>query len=283
MRITSPDLPTIDPDYPSTKGGLCRLYSDYETREWGGVIARITKGANYLDGDESVDLGEPVSVGYYSKYSLARDVQSISVTGYGQVNSPTQITSGKFWIRNRDIGIYSLASLEGESLSSSFVITYKQSRLPTTADVVIDVGVDFAPVVVMSGGYYYEGGIGDNQWEYSTGILTIHTTASSAIQLGQEIYVEGESSLIFGSPFSKIISFKADSQSAILGVDYMGSSYSLAVDVYNPKIGNFTFSDEGILNLYVPLGTSLPVVADNLSRKNYVISKSSLTYSRPTI
>ena len=57
-------------------------------------------------------------------------------------------------------------------------------------------------------------------------------------------------------------------------------SFTLAFDRYNPKSGDFTVSDDGYLNLYVPMDINLPDVQSSVGDR-LLVNTGTLTYDRP--
>lgn len=256
------------------------MYSDSTQREWGGVVAKIDKGSSYGDGAEEESLGEPISVGYFTAYSFNRGFAKFLLDGYKEVDSPLRLISGKFWTSKEQIGIYSIDSLTSATLPCQPTFTYKQYQLPTTSEIVLTMEDGFVPTSVESGGYSYSEGSGDDQWLHSAGTLTLKTTPSSAIQIAQEIYITGSMNIEIESSTSKVLTFKIEEDSAILGVEYLGITFTPARNIYAPNIGEYTVSEEGILNLYVSMGVALPRI-NPISPEGNTISKGVLSYPRP--
>ena len=254
LKLSNPDLPAVDQGFAVTKNRLFQLYSDLDVRDTGGIIAKIARG---------------------SGVDLTTEFTDLALSGYRQVESPTELLGDRLWLRSLEMGVYSRANISGVN-ALQVIQSSRYRALDATFDVVIT-APDITPTKVSSLGYVYEAGTGESQWEYADPLLTIHTTISSQIQPNQTVIIEGEYQLTVPEPSLQILSFQVEKDDLILGVDLLGISFTPAFDVFSPQSGDFTVSVDGILNLYVPIGVLLPEITP---RKKHRVSTGALTYSR---
>lgn len=250
----------------------------------GGIIAEISKDTVF--GDSEVDYFDPpIAKGYFHPYAfgdLGFDLQNFIIDSdrqWRKVQAPSYLSPKTYWMKDGNTGIYSPTSLEGTAtVSSTLVERYR--NLSTSFDIQFTIP-NISPFAVKSLGYIYEAGAGDNQWEYTDPILTIHTTPSSQIAPSQLIEVECAFDVEFPAPLLQILSFKVAAGTVITGIDLLGMSFTEAFNNYLPKAGDFTLSQEGWVNLYVSMDVILPEVP-NLMVQPVGVTTGSLTYNRPS-
>ena len=278
LKLSNPDLPTEPQGLVGGHGRLFQLYRDDEQRNGGGRLVILSKTTSFPGGAEAVLLGEPLTKGYFHRIDLLKTFDKLGISGKRKINRPSLLVGDSFWLNNLRLGIYSRTNLVG-SLALAVIEIERYRALDSSADVIINLP-DFSPLKVVSLGYTYTEGSGDDQWEYSDPVLTIHTTPASQIQPNQEVCIEGVVNVTIPPPTLQIISFSIEPDDAVLGIDLFGISFTLAFDKYNPKSGEFTVSDGGYLNLYVPMDINLPDIATS-SQGGLLVNTGTLTYDRP--
>ena len=150
------------------------MYRDDELRDGGGRLATLSKTSAFPDGAEAVLLGEPLTKGYFHRVDLLKTFDRLGISGKRKINRPSLLMGDSFWLDNLRLGIYSRTNLVG-SLALTVIEIERYTALDSSPDVILNIP-DFSPSKVVSLGYTYTEGSGDDQWEYNAPVLTIHTT-----------------------------------------------------------------------------------------------------------
>lgn len=279
LKVSNPELPTTDPGYVSEQAPLVRLYSDTATRAPAGILAKLSKSANYAEGIDALNLGEPVAKGFFHRVDLEDAFNAFGLISFVEKSDPRELSPRSFWINETIVGLYSQQSLEGQI--NPFVEIVKTNRF-VAGDEIVELDIPgITPTAVVSGGYAYQEGAGENEWQYSDPVLSINTTPQTQIEPGVDICIQAMQAIAVGPPALQILTFVLDSNATVLGVDYLGRSFTPPFDIYSPQNGDFTVSSNGLLNLYVSIGVALPNTAEQ-NRKRLNIGGGSLSYDRPT-
>ena len=276
LRLDNPDLPSADSELLTpTESPLFRLYDPVDA-ELGGVIAVVDKGAN-LDAEE-IDLPSPIAKGYYHSTPLDPSFLEVSKEKFYFVDSALSAKPDTIWRSGSTLRFYSREDVSG---SQSFQFSLSRFCREIDDNFVAKTDIpSITPSTVVVNGYSYPEGAGEGEWLYQDPTLEIATSSSSRIFIGDTINVTGEVITEVSSPIAQVLSFYLDPDIIIVGIDYLGVSFTEAVNSLEPLAEEYTLSTDGLLNLYVPLHISFPEVVTQ-GAKNLVVNTGYLTYPRP--
>lgn len=260
FRLTSTNLPLV-----ATQSKPAPVFTIWSGENRGtGPVLRVNFYGNWIENPgwelDAVPLGMPFATGKYYLTPFTPAIQQIDQ--YAKVENAIASSPNTFWQSATSLSLY-----QTSTLPTSAVVTSTISAPPAVANN-YTFSTPVAVTSISSGGLTFTNGTGIGNFSQDGQIVTIYGDAANSLILGQELVAIGATMPVFPEAISAIASFYLPDTVYCDRIDWVGKSFSPALDASSPQKWEFTWDvQRKVANLFLPQ-TSMPYFPE--SRVDYI-------------
>lgn len=218
---------------------------------------------------------DPVYAGRYYKVELGRAVQSIQVPDFSPTVSAVTALPLSYWSDEATLSIYSFDELEAIALTCELADIVP---LSTNNQWKFTLPDGFIATQIICEGLGFVPGTGEGTFAQAGAIASVTGFSNFPLTTGAATTISGIWSLTLSQPTCNVATFILPDIAYLDRLDWMGVSFSPAVNALSPQPKEFTWNEQthccnAFLNLPIP--TIRPALS------SYDSSLGSVQYDRP--